>query len=611
MRALRWKKPVVAVLVIALALAPIGCATPEGKRTAIGAGVGALLGAAAGALIDKDDPAKGALIGAAAGAAVGALVGYASSQFFVVDCVLPGQLRPIKTSAQDCKSKGGKPASGEGGDSLTPLQAWLPAANARDPEAQTNVGEIYEKGRSVERDYARAAEWYRKAADQGYARAQTNLGHLYERGLGVRKDPRMAAMWYERAAGGSGTVVLDSDTKGSSPTIEIVEPSLVVTRGAPAVPTRASSTREVVGWVTAPAGLANLTVNGRRAEPGKDGLFRSQVPVGRSRAPVKVIALDKQGRQTTVEFLLVPDDRPVSGTTPRPMPPVVEAGAHGEFGSYYALVVGNNDYTDKVGKLDTPVSDARAVADLLSKRYGFKTTLLLNASRNEILSNIDAMRKKLTQNDNLLIYFAGHGLMDTVNEKRGNWLPIDVADWDSRTNWIKTEDVTDILNAMPAKKVLVVADSCYSGSMTRSSLGRRVRGASGEKELDELKKMARTRSRTALTSGGETPVLDAGGGGHSVFANAFLDALAANGEVLEGQRLYTAVSARVTRAAQAFKVEQVPEYAPLAQAGHVSGDFFFVPRASSAALSGAAGAASGAGAPQKEPKKRPGGQRSQ
>jgi hypothetical protein len=82
----------------------------------------------------------------------------------------------------------------------------------------------------------------------------------------------------------------------------------------------------------------------------------------------------------------------------------------------------------------------------------------------------------------------------------------------------------------------------------------------------------------ALTSGGLTPVLDQGGGEHSVFARAFLDALRGNDDLLEGQRLHQQVSVRVAYAADAVRFEQVPEYAPIKYAGHDAGEFFFLPR---------------------------------
>ena len=75
--------------------------------------------------------------------------------------------------------------------------------------AQTNVGEIYEKGFGTAPDYANAAKWYQKAADQGYPRALINLGFLYEQGLGVPKDPVAALKLYRKAAGIEGTISLE------------------------------------------------------------------------------------------------------------------------------------------------------------------------------------------------------------------------------------------------------------------------------------------------------------------------------------------------------------------------------------------------------------------
>jgi TPR repeat protein len=59
---------------------------------------------------------------------------------------------------------------------------------------------MYQKGRGVEKDDARAAYWYGKAATQGHTWAQTNLGYLYEHGLGVARDLNLATLWYRKAA---------------------------------------------------------------------------------------------------------------------------------------------------------------------------------------------------------------------------------------------------------------------------------------------------------------------------------------------------------------------------------------------------------------------------
>jgi TPR repeat protein len=373
----------------------------------------------------------------------------------------------------------------------------------------------------------------------------------------------------------------------TGPKIEIIEPPVSLTRGAlPAVKTRSGMDRAIVGRVTAPAGILTFQVNNHDEKLDEYGLFRTQVPVTRANTPVNVVAIDKQGMRAKLEFVFVPEQE---ATTPAPAAPSRQETAGpllppSEFGSYYALVIGNNNY-DRMPKLDTAVNDAKEISEILSQKYGFKVTTLINANRYQTLSALSQMREKLTENDNLFLYYAGHGELDKVNQ-RGHWLPVD-AEPNSTANWISNVDITDILNVMTAKHVLVVADSCYSGTLTRSALGQLEAGMTRDAKINWLKTMTKKRSRTALTSGGVAPVLDAGGGNHSVFAKALIEVLKANGDVIDGSRLYREVAARVAYAATRFQVEQVPEYAPIKYAGHDFGDFFFVPASVHAGMSSA------------------------
>jgi TPR repeat protein len=66
--------------------------------------------------------------------------------------------------------------------------------------AQYKLGISYTQGQGVRQDYAEAARWYRKAAEQGYAKAQFNLGFMYHEGLGVARDYVEAIRWVRRAA---------------------------------------------------------------------------------------------------------------------------------------------------------------------------------------------------------------------------------------------------------------------------------------------------------------------------------------------------------------------------------------------------------------------------
>ena len=141
---------------------------------------------------------------------------------------------------------------------------------------------------------------------------------------------------------------------------------------------------------------------------------------------------------------------------------------------------------------------------------------------------------------------------------------------------MSSREISLQLSLLPPKHVLVVADSCYSGALTRSSLAQ-LQGATDRERDEWMREVSARRSRTALTSGGLKPVLDAGGGGHSIFAGALLDTLAHSSDVLETYKLWSAVKSRVMLETRSLSQEQVPEYAPIQFAGHESGEFFFVP----------------------------------
>ena len=237
-----------------------------------------------------------------------------------------------------------------------------------------------------------------------------------------------------------------------------------------------------------------------------------------------------------------------------------------DFGRYHALVIGINDYKN-LPKLETAVNDASAVADLLRQKYGFEVTLLLNPGRSDVIRALDKLRGELTERDNLLIYYAGHGVLD-VEADVGFWLSVD-AEESTQADWISVSTVTSTVKAMSAKHIMVVSDSCYSGRLTR---GLSVSVKTGSERVAELKRLAGKRSRTALVSGGLEPVLDGGGDGHSVFTRAFLTALRDSEQVLDGQQLFSAVRRPVI-----VNADQTPEYSDIRLAGHDGGDFLFVP----------------------------------
>jgi hypothetical protein len=157
---------------------------------------------------------------------------------------------------------------------------------------------------------------------------------------------------------------------------------------------------------------------------------------------------------------------PVLLRTPRqPRPTGSDSLDNIQFGAYHALVIGNNNYRH-LTRLKTAVNDASDVAEVLRRHYGFSVNLLLDATRAQILRALAKLRATLKFDDNLMIYYAGHGLLDDLGQQ-GYWLPVDAEDG-IPTNWISTSDITVMLRAIRAKHAMVVADSCYSGTLVRA-----------------------------------------------------------------------------------------------------------------------------------------------
>jgi uncharacterized caspase-like protein len=235
-------------------------------------------------------------------------------------------------------------------------------------------------------------------------------------------------------------------------------------------------------------------------------------------------------------------------------------------GHYYALVIGINNY-QHLQKLGTAVQDAQALASILHDQYGFQTTPLLDATHDQIMKAMNDYRHSLDENASLLIYYAGHGYYDRDADK-AYWLPVD-ADRDDNSHWIMAESITTAAKVIPARHVLIVSDSCYSGGLTRDIA---VSYTPQERER-YLAKMALGKSRTLMSSGALEPVADGGGGGHSVFTGALIKALATSSDsIVTAGGLFD----QYVQVSVAGRSDQTPQYAPIRNSGHDFGDFVFV-----------------------------------
>lgn len=203
-------------------------------------------------------------------------------------------------------------------------------------------------------------------------------------------------------------------------------------------------------------------------------------------------------------------------------------------GAYYALIIGINEY-EHWNPLQTAVHDAKSLKDVLVGKYGFpgdNVLLRLNgeATKTVLDDDIITMTSKLTDNDNLLIYYAGHGQKNPEIED-GYWIPADGRQHDS-TTWIQHTTVKNLManENIEGKNIIVITDSCYGAYLTRGQEPL-LRGE-GITYTEKLLYLAGKRSRQVISSGGIERVADWGCDGHSVFACFFLNALQENTRAL-------------------------------------------------------------------------------
>lgn len=469
-------------------------------------------------------------------------------------------------------------------EQITGLQQQVAEGEQESAELRAQVQQLQ---RELQQRRGALEEARRKLSDtqaqlaQARQQQDSDLTKLLENQLLAQEEQinsqRTQLASLEQKAGASA-----GGTYAAAPMLEIIDPVFVATRGRnTAVYRGGPGTRQVVGRVTSPQLVSSITINGKAAPINANGGFSAQVEVPAGGAQVQVAATDKKGSRAQLDFTLLPQ---AAGATAMPSTPSVAGKLPRDvkLGRYFAVVIGNNSYRDpNYPALKSAANDANAVAAMLKSRYGYQTTLVLNGGRLEILTALNEMREQLKPEDNLLIYYAGHGEVDAAG--KGYWVPTDGAANAAKT-WISNAQVSDILNTIAARHVLVVADSCYSGTMTRASTPIFDPGSMSADKWDGwVKALAAGRSRTALTSGGVQPVPDAGAGKHSYFARAFLNVLQDNNRLMEAQNLFREVSTSLALGAIDSPVPQVPEYGPIRYAGHESGGFFFQPRGAAAA----------------------------
>ena len=228
-------------------------------------------------------------------------------------------------------------------------------------------------------------------------------------------------------------------------------------------------------------------------------------------------------------------------------------------GTNYLLAIAINEY-QHCSKLSNAVRDAEAFIELLTTRYHFDpahVTFIKDAEATEkcIRRAFDRLIDVVTEQDNLIVYFSGHG---RHHERRGGyWIPVEAGtsddDW---SDYISNDVIKSYLSKIKSFHTFLIADSCFSGSLFIDKSREKFSGDRRDTEP----------SRWGLTSGKKEIVSDGRPGHHSPFATALLDVLRKADQPPGVMRICDLVLEKV-----AANAEQTPMGSPLQVPGHQGG----------------------------------------
>uniref|UniRef100_A0A7V2ZKS7 Caspase family protein n=1 Tax=Ignavibacterium album TaxID=591197 RepID=A0A7V2ZKS7_9BACT len=235
--------------------------------------------------------------------------------------------------------------------------------------------------------------------------------------------------------------------------------------------------------------------------------------------------------------------------------------------NYHAILIGVENYADqRINSLEYPIRDIENLRRVLIDSYLFdknKVIVLKNPKRSSIISAFQNLRETLTEKDNLLIFFAGHGYFD-ADQDMGYWLPSD-ATKDDYSNWLPNSTIRDFIRAINTKHTLLLSDACFAGSIFSS----REPLLDASKSILEIYKV---RSRKAMTSGVKNQKVE----DRSKFTEFLIKFLMENkNKYLTTQELFTKIRAAVLNNS---RVSQTPEFGSIPFTGDegLAGDFIFI-----------------------------------
>lgn len=350
-----------------------------------------------------------------------------------------------------------------------------------------------------------------------------------------------------------GKMITDRITDKTPPKISILEPA--VTRGLKV--TTSAKDVMVKGLAEDPSGLKSVLINGTSVYSTEKGDFWGSVLLKEGNNQLTIVATDLAGNSIE-EIFEVERQQATAQTSSDDIIPAKQ-----KEGKNFALLIASQNYTDPaIPSLENPIADAVKLKLALKNNYNFQEEniyTLFNPDISDFRKKFLQISENLDPDDNLIIFYAGHGIW-VDKDKKGYWLLTDAQRNDVNT-WLPNKEVLGMIAEVPARHTLLITDACFSGSVFKT------RGLSAEAPA-ALREMSEKISRVAITSGNDSEVPD-----ESVFMKHLIKALNENKE-----KYFTAQKMFITQILEAVMSETKtePRYGTLELSGHVGGDFIFV-----------------------------------
>ena len=366
-------------------------------------------------------------------------------QVFLTVCLALTVLFPSEIAAQEPMAEQSVKNDFENGlksykskDYKAALKFFTKAGDMGNSNAQNYLGWMYQNGYGAKKNNVEAMKWYRKAAEKGNADAQYNLAFMYEKGYGVTPNYAEAVKWYLKAAE-------QGDVSAQNNLGYMYEKGFGVTKD----------------YAKAEEWFQKALVT----DPGNEIAKKNLAYVRKLTGTKSVSATtDPTQKAITETIYSVDTDIPLLGQTNN---------------NTFAVILANEDY-QRESKVEFAKNDGKTFETYSRQVLGLpqkNVHYVANATLNNMIAELDWLSevcKAYRGEANVIFFYAGHGI---PNEKDGSpyLLPVDAIGRNLRTCY-SVDELYSILGNMPAKKVVVMMDACFSGAKRSGEMMTSARG---------------------------------------------------------------------------------------------------------------------------------------